>query len=404
MPSANLILQQHKLNRKGEAPISVRVIVDRKPSYKSTGIRLNPDHWDEKKERVKSSFKNSVQLNTVLQEKLSDAQKSLNTLTLNGRPFRVNEVFTETEGKQKGLLEYSNIVLSRNRNRYAIGTYNRYKAVISKVEQYLNEKDIPISSVTVTWLRDYESYLLNELGNSVNTVGSNLKVLRTVLSEAAVEGIINHTSNPFTSSQFKIKSKKTEIVYLTDDELKRFEEVQLPEGSRMKQHQDLYLFACYTAGIRIGDLLTLDWSIIDGDILRISTTKTIEPIGIKLTGKAESILKRQDNYNRRRGLVFGLISESVNLEDETQRTTAISRINPLVNKNLRKIAERANIEKHLHFHTSRHTFALKALRAGVPIVNLSKLLGHSDIRTTMIYLKIENSDLQKSMEIFDASC
>lgn len=404
MPSVQLVLQKHKINAQGEAPISVRVIHNRKPSYKTTGIRLNPIHWDEEKLRVKSSYKNSVQVNTLLLNKIAETQRSVNNLSIQGDSFTSDKVFMALSQPRSGLLEYSETVFKRNRNRYSIGTLKRYEAVISKVRKYVGAKDIPLTEITATWLKEYEAYLSNVLGNGVNTIASNLKVLRTVLAEATSEGLIEPTKNPFFNKQIKIRSKRTEIVYLTDDELALLEQVELPVGSRLEQHRDLYLFACYTAGLRIGDLLTLDWSRFDGNILRVFTSKTSEPIAIHLIEKARLILSRQASFEAKNGLVFSQISKAVDLTDAPEKHKAISRVTALVDKNLRIIAKRAGITKHIHFHTSRHTFATKALRAGIALIKVSKLLGHSDIKTTMIYVKIENSDLQSAMEKFDESC
>ena len=67
-----------------------------------------------------------------------------------------------------------------------------------------------------------------------------------------------------------------------------------------------------------------------------------------------------------------------------------------------KILGRAlEIQKHIHFHTSRHTFATRALRKGMRIEYVSKLLGHANIKTTQIYAKIVNEELDKAMEIFN---
>ncbi|MDD4214814.1 MAG: tyrosine-type recombinase/integrase, partial [Bacteroidales bacterium] len=59
------------------------------------------------------------------------------------------------------------------------------------------------------------------------------------------------------------------------------------------------------------------------------------------------------------------------------------------------------IKKHLSFHTSRHTFATRALRKGIRIEYVSKLLGHASIKETQVYAKIVNEELDKAMEVFD---
>ena len=76
--------------------------------------------------------------------------------------------------------------------------------------------------------------------------------------------------------------------------------------------------------------------------------------------------------------------------------------NALINSLLKEIAVLAGITKRLHFHTSRHTFAVRALRRGINIYELSKIMTHSSIKITEIYLNIANEDLDRAMsEAFD---
>ena len=55
---------------------------------------------------------------------------------------------------------------------------------------------------------------------------------------------------------------------------------------------------------------------------------------------------------------------------------------------LKKAAKAAGVNKHISYHTSRHTFATMMLTLGVDIYTTSKLLGHSNVATTQIYSKI----------------
>ena len=70
-------------------------------------------------------------------------------------------------------------------------------------------------------------------------------------------------------------------------------------------------------------------------------------------------------------------------------------------KNLKILAKRANIDKRISFYTSRHTWATLALKKNMSIAHVSKIMAHSDIKTTMVYTKIVNNDLDDAMEIFN---
>jgi len=77
------------------------------------------------------------------------------------------------------------------------------------------------------------------------------------------------------------------------------------------------------------------------------------------------------------------------------------RVNVYANKDLKFIAESIPLGKHISFHTSRHTWATRALRKGMRIEYVSRLMGHASIRTTQVYAKIVNEDLDKAMDVFD---
>jgi integrase/recombinase XerD len=80
---------------------------------------------------------------------------------------------------------------------------------------------------------------------------------------------------------------------------------------------------------------------------------------------------------------------------------AISSRTANINSDLKDIAKLTKINKNLSFHSSRHTWATRALRKGMRIEYVSKLMGHSSIKTTQIYAKIVNSELDKAMDVFN---
>lgn len=359
---------------------------------------LNPKDWDEKLQRVKRSHNNSARANNLIAQKIATISEEILRLEAEATPYAPSRVFQTLEPSPfVGFLEFSKRVIERNRHSYAVGSLNRVRAVVSKVSTYLCGKEIPLDAVTVSWLKDYESYLKGELGNKVNTVGANLKVIRKVLNDALDEGLI--AQNPF--DRFSIRSEPSDIEYLTEEELEAFINVPLPEGSRQAQHRDLYVFACFAGGIRISDLLKMQWKNYDGERIRLITSKTSEPLSIRLPSVAQEIVERQGAHRELSEYIFGLLSGDLELGDKSAVHLAVVRQTALINKNLKQIAKLAGIDKNIHFHTSRHTWATRALRKGMRIEHVSKLLTHQSIKTTQIYAKIVNADLDEAMNVFN---
>ncbi len=400
MSSIKPVLKIEKSKANGEAPLYVRVIKDRKVKYKSLGIYIDPKYWDELSMKVKKSHPNSVRANNLIAQRIAALNDSLMRLEAEDGSYQAQSVLDAISDKRTvGFLEYSDRIVSRMESVNAIGMINRTRAVISKIRRYLKGKDIAISDITVTWLKDYEAYLRKHLKNQQNTVASNTKIIRKILNEAEGEDLITKGKNPF--DRYQIKTELTEVEYLTEEELNAFMEVPLTLGTRIEQHRDLYVFACYAGGIRIGDLLKLQWKNFDGERLILITSKTSEPLSIKLGKIPLDILKRQAEKRDPDGLVFNLLTEGINLTDKSAMHVAMSTTTAYINKNLKIVAAKAGINKNIHFHTSRHTWATRALRKGMRIEHVSKLLTHRSIKTTQVYAKIVNADLDKAMDVFN---
>jgi integrase/recombinase XerD len=89
------------------------------------------------------------------------------------------------------------------------------------------------------------------------------------------------------------------------------------------------------------------------------------------------------------------------MNDPVALDAAITSATTQINKNLKTLAKMAEIEKRLSFHISRHSFAVMALRKGITIDKVSKLMAHSAIKETLIYAKIVNEELDKAMDILN---
>jgi integrase len=238
------------------------------------------------------------------------------------------------------------------------------------------------------------------LKNNPNTIVTNLKGIRHIVAESVKENIMSAKRNPFL--YYKLEWKQTERVFLTEEEIKAIEDLSLPEDSIKFHVRNIYIFACYAGGIRIADILSLKWENFSDDHILLSTHKTGSVISVKLPNKALSILEiyqkeglKKDDY------IFPFINKLSNDLNPSDFYSYTLSITGNINLKLKSIAKMAGIEKHIHFHTSRHTWATRALRKGMRIEYVSKLMGHNSIRTTQIYAKIINADLDKAMEVFD---
>ncbi len=96
-----------------------------------------------------------------------------------------------------------------------------------------------------------------------------------------------------------------------------------------------------------------------------------------------------------------MLQNNIDLNNPRELDNAISSATSYINKNLKIICKKIGVEKNLSFHISRHTFATRALRKGISIDKVSKILGHSSIKETQVYAKIVSSEMDKAMDIFN---
>lgn len=400
MATVTMVFRKQTVTKDGKSPIYIRITKNRKHSYVSSGEKVEAKHWDFTKNKVKASHPNSGRLNAYLTTKLQEIQSEVLLVEttenhLTGKDLR-NSIFGH---EPTDFFKYANVSNQKVLSTGKVGTYDKNKSIIAKLYEYNKQKPLYLQNITPFFLDNYERYL-REKGNCTNTIGVSMKYIRKIFNDAYREGLIEHKQIPF--NVYKIKNEKTQRSYLTDTELALIENLELNKGSKMEIHRNLFVFASYAAGLRIGDLLSLKVSNYDGQYIHTQTRKTGGQISIKLPLKAKAIV---DNYisvsSQPNDYIFPILSNGFDGSKAVAFDAAISSATAYYNKDLKVIAKKCGIEKNLTSHVARHSFATRALQKGISLDKVSKFLGHSNISTTQLYAKIVNSELDKAMEVFN---
>lgn len=401
MASVTIVFRKDKINAKNEAPVHFRIIKNRRISYLASGIMLPLSHWDEKKNKVKSVHKNSARLNSFISNKFTEIQDTVYEHETISKSLTSRNLKEKVFGKKPSdFFAFADDVVKNYMTEGKIGTYYKNLSVLTKLKEYKPTSSLTFNDFTQEFLIKYEQYLRAHHKNKTNTVNKDMKFLRKVFNDAVRQDIIEYQNNPFR--KYKLKLEKTHRDYLTEDELNKIEDLEPTPGSRLDLHRDMFVFAAYVGGIRVSDVLKLQWENYDGTHLHIVIKKTGVQVSIKLPNKALEILRKYvGSQHIKNAFIFPMLPEITNLDNPETLDRAISSATAYINKNLKIIAEDAGIEKNLSFHISRHTFAVMALRKGISIDKVSKLMAHSAIRETQIYAKIVNEDLDKAMDVFN---
>lgn len=367
--------RKKQLNKQGTALVQVEASLNQRKIYFKTNVYLRPEHWDKQTAQV-CNHTQANDLNAMLFEyilhlqaiELSFWKRGIQpTLALLRDAIKkntpINVTFTVFA---KEYVKHSDRRQSTKDN--LITTIN----VLKEFRPGLDFKDI-----TYSFLKDFETYL-REKGNGVNTVAKHLRQLRTLVNEAINQGYIHADAYPFR--KFKIKQEKGRHEFLTPDELRKLENLEV-EDKKLRHVLDAFLFCCYV-GLRFSDFCQLapeNFIKVNGKRwLHFKSIKTgIElrlPLHLLFEGKALTIL---DRYNIEEFASLGCNSD--------------------VNKYLTQIAEMARIKKHITYHTARHTCATLLIHQGVPITTVQKLLGHTSVKTTEIYSEVLSSTIMRDL-------
>jgi integrase/recombinase XerD len=401
MATTKIILKTEKAKSNGEVPLYLRIIKDRKAKFISLGIAILPKHWNDKENTVRKSHSNSVYLNNFLAHKIADAQSvalEMETKSKYVTPKSIKQAITGKTTEQ--FIPYAERYYTSLDKKGRIASHRRAKTTVEKVKKYIGKTDFTFDDLNIFFLKKYEEYLRDEIKNAPNTIHTDLKIIRHIINEAINDDLFPLEKNPFL--KYKLKWQNTEKAFLTEKELKALEELNLNPKSMKYHHRNIYIFAAYTGGIRISDICKLRWEHFDGERLLLNTTKTGSVISIKLPTKALEIIHLyQVPGQQPHHFIFPFLSNQKDYSNHKTLLRAISSITTYTNTDLKDLAKDAKITKNLHFHTSRHTWATRALRKGMRIEYVSKLMGHSSIKTTQVYAKIVNEELDKAMDVFN---
>lgn len=224
----------------------------------------------------------------------------------------------------------------------------------------------------------FETFLRNK-GIGEGGVGTHHKVLRVVLNYGIRKKLI--TENPYF--YFKVKRAQSRFTNLSEEQIKAIRSLDIKVGkNKLNQGlgltRDMFLFSCYTA-LRFGDVQSLTRNnIINSSYLTIEQKKTGLAVRIPLLERSVKIIERYRSAVRE--LLFPLIS------------------NQAANRHLKRIATMCAIDVNLHFHLSRRSFGSIMADSGVNAFTLSKLMGHSSIKTTMLYVNSSLENIRGQME------
>lgn len=374
------------------SPIQCRITVDGRRAEFSVKRSVLEENWDSGK--AKGNSEEARTINAYLKQIEAKIFEHYRTLLAGDHLITADALKNAYFGIKQGqrtllqVVEYHNTHL---KDRLEWGTMKNYmttaKYISEFLETHLKCKDIPLMKLSYSFLSDFEYFLRSHvpkdhhksMGN--NTVMKHIERLRKLVNLSIKNEWLDR--DPF--AKFQAKFVRHDREFLSQEELDKLETKEL-NVVRLQWAKDLFVFSCYT-GLAYCDVMTLTQENISVGIDReqwimTSRKKTNQPVRVPLLPRALELVEKYKNHPRAiaSGTLFPVIS------------------NQNLNAYLKEIADLCSIEKTLTFHLARHTFATTVtLTNGVPIETVSKMLGHTSIKTTQIYAKVIESKVSQDM-------
>lgn len=384
-------------NKKDEtATVYARITVNGRRTEISLKSKVSINNWDEAKGRAKGKRQEIVKLNSHMEQVRSLIFDSYQELIQQNKVVSVDAVKAKYLGEDieeamtlLKVIEYHKQVAI---TKLAPGTMKNYYTTESYLKKFIKHQyrksDITLDELNYKFILDFENFLINyesiDHHKSLNNNGvmKHMERLRKMVNMAVMMDWLE--KDPF--SKYKLHFDKVERGHLTKEELQVLSKKKF-KIERLQSVLDMFLFSCHT-GLAYIDIFNLTQENIakgiDGrDWLMTNRQKTSTVVRVPLLTEAVQLIKKYRDHPvaLAKGTLFPVIS------------------NQRMNGYLKEIAEICGINKNFTFHLARHTFATTVtLSNGVPIESVSKMLGHTSIRTTQIYAKVVEHKLSEDMQ------
>lgn len=387
-----LYLKKSSPDKSGKAPIMGRITVGRTMAQFSLKLSCPPGLWDGRASRLAGKSREAVETNAKIDKLLLAVNAAYETLSGRNRPFdatAVKDLYQGSMDSQMPLLALLERYMDGLKARIGIDcartTLSAYvythRSLGKFIKKKFRTKDIAFGQLNEQFIREYQDYVLEELGYSMETVRHYLAILKKMCKIAFKEGI----SERFHFAHYKLpKQKETTPKALSRESFEKIRDLDIPQNRPSTRFtRDLFLFACYT-GTAYADVVRITGENLftdeEGSLwLKYARKKTDYRARVKLLPEAIALIEKYKDENR--DTLFPMQSAD------------------MVKANMKGLRVMAGIKEPATYHSGRHSFAsLITLEEGVPIETISRMLGHGNIKTTQIYARVTPKKLFEDMD------
>jgi len=381
----------------GKTQIIVSVNLNKQRMKVTSKLYVALSNWDSVKGYPRGSSLEIKQLAMKLNEIKNKYIDCYHELSMSTKSFSLEDIknhYFGVKDAEQTLMKLFDYHLEISSNTLAQSTIKAYKVTqryyMKFLEKNFRKTDICLSQLNLKFIYDFEQFVHKKNITSKNPCNHNAIIKHIVRLRKVVNLAIRNEwleKDPF--SKYKISYNPTNREFLTLQDLDAIENKEF-SIQRLQIVKDLFIFSCYT-GLAYVDVMNLKHENLCLGIdkkmwIKTTRTKTDIPVNLPILSKAADIIKRYE------AMPFLMTNNHVLPNISNQKLNAY----------LKEIADICGITKPLTFHIARHTFATTVtLTNGVPIETVSKMLGHTSIKTTQIYAKVVDSKISHDMQTLE---
>ena len=382
-------LRSNYENKEGKSPVMLRIFLGGEmTNFGTTKIFVKKSLWSNATSRLRGRTTEALSVNAAL-DAISTTLYGIYRKYENDESLSLDLIRTVYFGKNREFTSFLPVfdkfledIKQRVGKTIGADSLQKYSVLRRHFAEFLmykySRKDIGLNEFTPAIVQDFHLYMSTVAGCAYNTSVKKVKTLKTITIYAQKRGFLLH--DPFVNHHFHMEP--VDRGFLTDEEILRVANKDLGI-QRLELVRDIFIFSCFT-GLAYIDVsnLTPDHIVTMDDKQWIMTKrqKTSVETNVLLLDIPRAIIAKYSHKTYRDGKLFPVLT------------------NQKTNSYLKEIADLCGIKKKLTFHLARHTFATMSLSKGVPIESVSKMLGHTNIRTTQIYARITNKKIEHDME------
>lgn len=387
-------IRRDKTNKKGEAPVFMRLTINGERADASIKRFIEPHAWNSAKGKANEKSRGGKDLNLYLDAISANILRIQRDLELDKKEVSAQIILNRYLGKEQSdrhtLMEVFRAHNEKCRALSGISlapaTVIRYETTLRLTEEFLQKnykkEDCYLDEVTNQFIEDFEFFLKTVRRCCHNTTTKYLLNFKKIIRIALAKGWMK--KDPFAQVHFHFESVERE--FLEKQELKAMLNKEITI-TRLAQVRDIFCFCCLT-GLAFTDVQQLKAEHLVADIhgkiwIRKARQKTKNMCNIPLLDEAQKIIDRyrEHPYCQTHGVLLPVCS------------------NQKMNSYLKEQADICGIRKNLSTHCARHTFATLTLASGATIDNVAKMLGHANVNMTRRYAKVLDSSIMRDMEV-----